>query len=105
MTAPLVRPASPADRPLVEQLWQLYSHDLSEFRATFPDATGLFRAGRLPCYLDDLDDSGRSVHVVEQAGRPAGFAMVRGSTTAATCSVSSSSSGPHGASASAARRR
>ncbi len=48
MTAPLVRPASPADRPLVEQLWQLYSHDLSEFRATFPDATGLFRAGRLP---------------------------------------------------------
>jgi predicted acetyltransferase len=75
--APLVRPASPADRTLVEQLWQLYSHDLSEFRGTFPDDSGQFRAGRLPLYLDDHDGSGRTVHVVEHAGRPAGFAMVR----------------------------
>lgn len=74
MNAPLVRPFSPADRALVERLWQLYSHDLSQFRGTHPDATGLFRAGRLPRYLDDPD---RAVHVVVHEDRPAGFAMVR----------------------------
>jgi predicted acetyltransferase len=74
VSAPLVRPSSPADRALVERLWQLYSHDLSPFRGTLPDATGRFRAGRLPRYLDDPD---RAVHLVEHEGRPAGFAMVR----------------------------
>lgn len=77
MTAPVLRPASPADRPLLERLWQLYAHDLSQFRGTQPDAGGLFPAGRLPLYLDDSDGAGRVVHVVEHADRPAGFVMVR----------------------------
>jgi predicted acetyltransferase len=74
VSAPRVRPFSPADRALVERLWQLYSHDLSEFRGTLPDAAGLYRAGRLTRYLDDQD---RAVHIVEHEGRPAGFVMVR----------------------------
>jgi predicted acetyltransferase len=77
VTAPHLRPASPADRPLLERLWQLYAHDLSQFRGTQPDADGLFPAGRLPLYLDDTDGAGRAVHVIEHEERPAGFVMVR----------------------------
>jgi len=50
---PLLRPLTEADVPVVERLWQLYSHDMSEARGTLPDAEGAFKAGRLPTYLDD----------------------------------------------------
>jgi 8-oxo-dGTP diphosphatase len=36
--------------PVIERLWQLYQHDLSEFRHSAPDAAGLL-AGRLPAYV------------------------------------------------------
>lgn len=32
------------ERPVLERLWQLYRHDLSEFRDSYPNADGLFKA-------------------------------------------------------------
>jgi predicted acetyltransferase len=61
--------------PVVERLWQLYSHDMSQFRGTYPDEAGLFRWGRLPSYLDTADRCG---YLVRRDGSPAGFAFVRG---------------------------
>ncbi|WP_231605901.1 GNAT family N-acetyltransferase [Micromonospora sp. HK10] len=70
-----LRPFQPDDLPLVERLWQLYRHDLSEFRGMLPDDTGQFAPGRLPTYLDDPDSSGYLFH---QDTRPVGFAFVSG---------------------------
>jgi predicted acetyltransferase len=70
-----VDPDDDADRTVLERLWQLYAHDLSEFRGSYPDDEGLFRAGRLPTYLADPD---RSCHLVRSDGRIAGFGLVRG---------------------------
>ncbi|MGZ5416874.1 MAG: hypothetical protein ACXWDI_06820, partial [Nocardioides sp.] len=74
MSAPTLQPVSPAQRPLVERLWQHYANDLSQFRGSMPDADGLFRPGRLPLYFEDPD---RTVHLIAAAGEPAGFAMHR----------------------------
>jgi predicted acetyltransferase len=75
MPGTTVRPMAPDERPVVERLWQLYMHDLSEFRGTLPDETGLFPPGRLPRYLDEPD---RCIHLVHADEAVAGFAMVRG---------------------------
>jgi predicted acetyltransferase len=72
---PVLTRALAAQRPVVERLWQLYAHDLSQFRGTMPDAAGRFPTGRLPLYFEAAD---RSVHLVEVDGAAAGFAMVRG---------------------------
>ena len=74
MSAPTLQLVSPAQRPLVERLWQLYAHDLSQFRGSMPDGDGLFRPGRLPLYFEHPD---RTVHLIAAADEPAGFAMVR----------------------------
>lgn len=71
----LLRPMTDADRRAVAQLWQLYSHDLSEFRDSMPDNQGRYRTGRLPTYFDDPDRAG---YVVTHEGRLAGFAFVTG---------------------------
>ncbi|MEQ4209836.1 GNAT family N-acetyltransferase [Actinopolymorpha sp. B9G3] len=63
------------DRPVVERLWQLYSHDLSEFRGELPTDEGLYSSGRLPLYFDDPDRCGYLIHT--DSGL-AGFALVRG---------------------------
>jgi predicted acetyltransferase len=68
-------PMLPDHRAVVERLWQLYSHDLSEFRGAMPNDDGLFRSGRLPLYFDDPDRCGYLIHT--DAGL-AGFALVRG---------------------------
>lgn len=39
-------------------MWQLYTHDLSEFRGMIPGSEGLFKAGCLPSYLDAPDKGG-----------------------------------------------
>ncbi|MFF4891014.1 GNAT family N-acetyltransferase [Micromonospora chersina] len=73
-----LRSIRPADLPLVERLWQLYRHDLSEFRGMLPDDSGLFTSGPLPTYLQDPDSSG---YLICQETRPVGFAFVSGVTT------------------------
>jgi predicted acetyltransferase len=66
---------TPDQRPAVERLWQLYRHDLSEFRGTMPDAEGRYRLGRLPEYLDDPDRRG---YLIRSGAALAGFVLVRG---------------------------
>jgi predicted acetyltransferase len=68
-------PLTDAHRPVVERLWQLYSHDLSEFRGSMPDAEGRYKPGRLPLYFDDPDRCG---YLIVRDSAPAGFVLVRG---------------------------
>ncbi|MFF5177274.1 GNAT family N-acetyltransferase [Micromonospora sp. NPDC000316] len=70
-----LRQVLPDDLSLVNRLWQLYRHDLSEFRGTLPDGSGLFTSGRLPTYLQDPDSSG---YLICQDRQPVGFAFVSG---------------------------
>jgi predicted acetyltransferase len=74
---PQLRLVTDADRPVVERLWQLYSHDMSEVRGTLPNAEGTFKAGRLPTYLDTPD---AAAYLIRYRGAPAGFAFVQGLT-------------------------
>jgi predicted acetyltransferase len=61
-------------RPTVERLWQLYMHDLSEYRSFLPDAEGLYKWGRLPLYFGESDRCGYLI----RHGDLAGFVLVRG---------------------------
>jgi predicted acetyltransferase/ADP-ribose pyrophosphatase YjhB (NUDIX family) len=67
-----------ADWQVVERLWQLYFHDLSEFRGTTPRPDGTFRRGHLGWY--DRGDADRVAYLARQGDRPIGFALVRGLT-------------------------
>ncbi len=60
--------------PVLERLWQLYQHDLSEFRHGAPAADGLFAAGRLPAYRDA---DHRVAYLARRGDVPCGFALVR----------------------------
>ena len=66
--------AGPDQWPVVEQLWQLYQHDLSEFRHSSPDRQGRFDDGRLPAYR--LGDD-RTAYLARLGTVPCGFALVR----------------------------
>jgi predicted acetyltransferase len=72
---PKLRVVVDADRPVLERLWQLYSHDMSEVRGTLPNADGLFKAGRLPTYFGEPDACG---YLVLDREAPVGFAFVTG---------------------------
>jgi predicted acetyltransferase/ADP-ribose pyrophosphatase YjhB (NUDIX family) len=72
---PLVVEPVGDDWPVVERLWQLYQHDLSEFRHSAPDVEGRFQVGRLPAY-GDRDD--RAAYLARLGDVPCGFALVRG---------------------------
>jgi len=63
-----------AEWPVVERLWQLYSHDLSEFRHSAPGPAGAFPSGRLPLYRND---EGRTAYLARLGDVPCGFALVR----------------------------
>ena len=66
---------TPEQRPVVDRLWQLYQHDMSEFRGSVPDDQGLYKAGRLPLFFGDPDRCG---YLVRHDGALVGFALVRG---------------------------
>ena len=68
--------ASPEDWEVVEQLWQPYSHDLSEFRGSTPGPDGMFKRGHLDFFRPD--DPNAVAYLAEQGDRPVGFALVRG---------------------------
>ena len=74
--ATLLRPLTAADTPVVERLWQLYSHDVSEIRGTLPNQEGRYRPGRLATYLGNPDDA--DGYLIWHSGAPAGFAFVFG---------------------------
>jgi predicted acetyltransferase/ADP-ribose pyrophosphatase YjhB (NUDIX family) len=72
---PLTVTPAADDWPVVERLWQVYQHDLSEFRHGAPDVQGRFPAGRLPSYADRDD---RAAYLARLGDVPCGFALVRG---------------------------
>lgn len=80
MTATLsLAPVTGITRPVVERLWQLYRHDLSEFRGSLPDMAGAFHTRPLDPFLEGDDD--RRAHLFLQDG-PVGFALVSRATSA-----------------------
>jgi predicted acetyltransferase len=66
---------TPEQRTALDRLWQLYRHDLSEFRGYLPDDDGLYPPGRLPSYFGDPDRRGYLIHT---GSALAGFALLRG---------------------------
>jgi predicted acetyltransferase/8-oxo-dGTP pyrophosphatase MutT (NUDIX family) len=69
--------AGDTERPVIERLWQLYQHDLSEFRHSAPGSDGSFPAGRLTSYVD-RGRGGRVAYLARLGEVPCGFALVRG---------------------------
>lgn len=67
--------AEPHHRPVLEQLWTMFGHDLSEFSGVLPDAKGRFRQERLDAALADPGWRG---YLVTLAASPVGLAVVRG---------------------------
>lgn len=70
-----VRPATIADRAVVERLWLMFRHDLSEFDEVLPDADGTFHFDRPRTVLGDAD---WTAYLLTVGARPAGLALVRG---------------------------
>ncbi|MEV0951968.1 GNAT family N-acetyltransferase [Promicromonospora sp. NPDC050249] len=76
-----IRPTTPADRPVLERLWLLFRHDMSEVSRALPDASGQFRRERLDAAFTDPGWRGLVAHLDPADGGPAspvGFALVRG---------------------------
>lgn len=71
----LVRSVNTADRPVVERLWLLFRHDLSEFDEVLPDPDGTFFTNRLNIALTDPD---WAAYLISMNIHPVGFAFVRG---------------------------
>jgi hypothetical protein len=67
--------ATRQQRHIVSRLWQLYCHDLSEFRGSMPDSEGLYQPGRLPTFFEDPDRCG---YLIYSGKALAGFALIRG---------------------------
>ena len=64
---------SPEDRPLLDRLWQLYKHDLSEFRHASIGVDGSFPTRVLDGHLGDPE---RRIHLLRRGETPLGFAVV-----------------------------
>jgi predicted acetyltransferase len=63
-------------RPILENLLQLYIHDLSQFRFTRPDVSGRFNHDdRYAVFFTDPD---RCAYLFRDASAPVGFGLVRG---------------------------
>jgi predicted acetyltransferase len=63
-------------QPVLERLWQLYLHDLSEFRDSHPNEDGLFKREKLEPFL--VPDHGHAAYLFVRDERPVGFALVSG---------------------------
>lgn len=70
-----VRRARAADRPMVERLWLMFRHDMSEFGGQLPNPDGTFRAEWLAAAFGDRNWAGYVFTGPED--RPVGFAIVR----------------------------
>jgi predicted acetyltransferase len=84
-----IRPTTPADLPVLERLWLLFRHDMSEITGALPDPAGQFRRERLDATFTEPDRRGFLAHLepdglepdsLEPGGAgpsPVGFALVR----------------------------
>ncbi|MFC8600334.1 GNAT family N-acetyltransferase [Isoptericola sp. NPDC057191] len=73
---PDVRIATAADADVLERLWALFRHDLSDVTGELPRPDGRFRDERLRAALDGAP--GWCAHLAAVDGRPVAFALVRG---------------------------
>jgi predicted acetyltransferase len=75
-----IRPTTTADRPVLERLWLLFRHDMSEVTGALPDPTGQFRRERLDATFTDPGRGGLLAHLEPDGAPPSpvGFALVRG---------------------------
>ncbi|MFJ3306849.1 GNAT family N-acetyltransferase [Streptomyces sp. NPDC086549] len=73
----VVRPADAADRPIMERLWLMFRHDMSEFGDLLPNPDGTFRSDRLQTAFADAD---WAPYLLMNDNRPVGLAIVRGVT-------------------------
>lgn len=73
-----VRLASEADLPVLERLWLMFRHDMSEFTGALPFLDGSFRRERLEAAFTSDD---WAPYLITSTERPAGFAVVRALTT------------------------
>lgn len=75
-----VRPTTPDDRQVMERLWLLFRHDMSELSGALPGADGQFRRERLDAAFTEPGWRGLIAHLeIEGApAAPVGFALVRG---------------------------
>jgi len=69
-----VREAGADDRVVLERLWLMFQHDMSEFDGRLPNPDGGFRDERLQAALAE---PGWAAYLVTSADRPVGFAFVR----------------------------
>lgn len=74
MTDVRVRAAGAGDRAVLERLWLMFRHDMSEFDGEPPEADGSFRDERLRAALGE---PGWAAYLVTGDERPVGFAFVR----------------------------
>ena len=73
-----LRELTPGQHEIAERFWQLFLHDLSEFRDSHPDADGAFKRRHLEPYL--VPDPDRVAYVVHGSTGPVGLALVSGLT-------------------------
>jgi predicted acetyltransferase len=69
-----LQPLTAETRHVLERLWQLFRHDLSEFRGSRPDRGGLYNTRPLEPFLEV--DRDRRAYLFEVDGGPVGFGLV-----------------------------
>lgn len=72
----VLRPADRSDRAVLENLGQLYRHDLSEALALLPNVDGTFNNRRLDSFRTGVDPEQRAWLIIV-AGRLGGFVMTK----------------------------
>jgi predicted acetyltransferase len=72
-----LRLATSEDRPVLERLWLMFRHDMSEFGGLLPHPDGTFRSERLQAAFNDAD---WEPYLLVCGEHPAGLALVRGLT-------------------------
>lgn len=70
-----VCPAESVDRVVLERLWLLFRHDLSEFRGGLPEPDGTYPGDGVEAALGDGD---WACYLLASGDRPVGLALVRG---------------------------
>ncbi|SCF78950.1 GNAT family N-acetyltransferase [Streptomyces sp. Ncost-T10-10d] len=85
MTDVSARLADATDQPILERLWLLFQHDMSEFSGALPNPDGTFRSDRLQAAFTQAD---RAPYLLTSGTSPVGLAFVR-SLTAPTRVLSS----------------
>ncbi len=73
-----LRELTPDRHEVAERFWQLFLHDLSEFRDSHPDEHGAFKRRHLEPYL--VADPDRVAYVIDASTGPVGLAFVYGLT-------------------------